>query len=127
MTEATELSELNWRAYWNQQGKDTDAFVGQSSYYEVTADDKLYFGAITEEGAKSGKLYNANGELVGNMTDARAIAYMIDRNEIPGYMPPMGVMCNLIRCAAGGRPWRFWSCPAPTKGSLFYPWSALTR
>ncbi len=40
----------------------------------------------------------------GNMTDARAIAYMIDRNEIPGWMPPMGVMCNLIRCAAGGRP-----------------------
>ena len=70
---ATELSELNWRAYWNQQGKDTDAFVGQSSYYEVTAGDKLYFGAITEEGAKSGKLYNANGELVGNMDDAQLI------------------------------------------------------
>ena len=40
----------------------------------------------------------------GNMTDAHAIAYMIDRNEIPGYLPPMGVMCNLIRCAAAKRP-----------------------
>lgn len=70
---ATELSELNWRAYWGQQGKDTDAFVGQSSYYDVTAGDKLYFGAITEEGAKSGKLYNANGELVGNMDGAQLI------------------------------------------------------
>lgn len=69
----TELSELNWRAYWSQQGKDADAFVGQSSYYDVSAGDKLYFGAITEEGAKSGKLYNANGELVGNMTDARLV------------------------------------------------------
>lgn len=40
----------------------------------------------------------------GNMTDARAIAYMIGENRIPGYMPPMGVVCNLIRCAAAGRP-----------------------
>ena len=40
----------------------------------------------------------------GNMTDARAIAYMIGENRIPGYMPPMGVMCNLIRCSAAGRP-----------------------
>ena len=40
----------------------------------------------------------------GNMTDARAIASMLDNNEIPGYLPPMGVMCNLIRCAAAKRP-----------------------
>ena len=40
----------------------------------------------------------------GNMTDARTIAYMIGENKIPGYLPPMGVMCNLIRCSAGGRP-----------------------
>ena len=40
----------------------------------------------------------------GNMTDARAIAYMVGDNRIPGYLPPMGVMCNLFRCAAGGRP-----------------------
>lgn len=40
----------------------------------------------------------------GNMTDARALAYLIGENKIAGYMPPMGVMCNLIRCAAGGRP-----------------------
>lgn len=40
----------------------------------------------------------------GNMTDAHAIAYMIDENKIEGFLPPMGVMCNLFRCAAGGRP-----------------------
>lgn len=40
----------------------------------------------------------------GNMTDARALAYLIGENKIAGYMPPMGVMCNLIRCAAAGRP-----------------------
>ncbi|MCQ2405744.1 MAG: 3-oxoacid CoA-transferase [Oscillospiraceae bacterium] len=41
---------------------------------------------------------------VGNLTDAHALAYMADRNEIFCYMPPMGVMCNLFRCAAGKRP-----------------------
>ncbi len=40
----------------------------------------------------------------GNMTDARALAYLIGENKIAGYMPPMGVMCNLIRCSAAGRP-----------------------
>ena len=42
--------------------------------------------------------------LVGNLTDARAIAYAVGRNEIAGYIPPMGVMCNLFRAVAGGRP-----------------------
>lgn len=41
---------------------------------------------------------------VGNLTDAHALAYMVDENKIACYMPPMGVMCNLMRCAAGGRP-----------------------
>ena len=42
--------------------------------------------------------------IVGNLTDARAIAYMAGRNEIAAYIPPMGVMCNLFRALAGGRP-----------------------
>lgn len=41
---------------------------------------------------------------VGNLTDAHALAYMADENKILCYMPPMGVMCNLIRCAAAKRP-----------------------
>ena len=41
---------------------------------------------------------------VGNLTDARAIAYMAGNNEIAAYIPPMGVMCNLFRAIAGGRP-----------------------
>ena len=41
---------------------------------------------------------------VGNLTDAHALAYMADENKILCYMPPMGVMCNLIRCAAARRP-----------------------
>ena len=42
--------------------------------------------------------------IVGNLTDARAIAYMAGNNEIAAYIPPMGVMCNLFRAVAGGRP-----------------------
>ena len=42
--------------------------------------------------------------IVGNLTDARAIAYMAGRNEIAAFIPPMGVMCNLFRAVAGGRP-----------------------
>lgn len=42
--------------------------------------------------------------LVGNLTDARALAYMAGNNEIAAYIPPMGVMCNLFRAVAGGRP-----------------------
>ena len=41
---------------------------------------------------------------VGNLTDAHALAYRVDNNELACYMPPMGVMCNLIRCAAAKRP-----------------------
>jgi len=40
----------------------------------------------------------------GNLTDARAIAYMVGDNKIAGYLPPMGVMVNLFRAIAGGRP-----------------------
>ena len=42
--------------------------------------------------------------LVGNLTDARAIAKMVGDNKIAGYLPPMGVMVNLFRAVAGGRP-----------------------
>lgn len=63
----TEITELSWRAYWDQQGKDTDSFVGQSSYYSVAAGDKLYFGAVTEEEALSGKLYSSGASVLGTM------------------------------------------------------------
>ena len=40
----------------------------------------------------------------GNLTDARAIAYAVGDNKMAGYLPPMGVMVNLFRAIAGGRP-----------------------
>ncbi len=61
----TAVTELVWRAYWTQNGKNPDDFVGQSSYYEVSQGDKLYFGAITEADALESKLYDADGALIG--------------------------------------------------------------
>ncbi|MDR0818939.1 MAG: 3-oxoacid CoA-transferase [Oscillospiraceae bacterium] len=42
--------------------------------------------------------------IAGNLTDARAIAYMVGENKIACYLPPLGVMLNLLRATAAGRP-----------------------
>ncbi|MDR0839691.1 MAG: 3-oxoacid CoA-transferase [Oscillospiraceae bacterium] len=42
--------------------------------------------------------------IAGNLTDARAIAYMVGENKIACCLPPLGVMLNLFRAAAAGRP-----------------------
>ncbi|MDR0819666.1 MAG: malonate decarboxylase subunit alpha [Oscillospiraceae bacterium] len=42
--------------------------------------------------------------IAGNLTDARAIAYMVGENKIACWLPPLGVMMNLFRAAASGRP-----------------------
>ena len=64
----TEITELTWRAYWTMQGKQTDSYVGESSYYELKAGDKLYFGAVTEAQALASTTYGSNGQVVGTMT-----------------------------------------------------------
>ena len=66
------------------------------------------------ESMEPGKGYNAGlnrlradgligGATVG-LSDARAIAYMIQDNKIAGYMLPMGILVNLFRATAGGAP-----------------------
>jgi propionate CoA-transferase len=42
--------------------------------------------------------------IAGNLTDARAIAYLVGENKIACYLPPLGVMLNLFRAVAAGRP-----------------------
>ncbi len=64
-TNGEELTELKWRAYWSQMGIDPDSYVGPSSYYEVSAGDKLYFGALTAQEAASAVRYDQNGDTVG--------------------------------------------------------------
>ena len=74
----------------------------------ITTGDKL-------ESLDPGKGYNlgvnrlrADGLIdvfiAGNLTDARAIAYMVGENKVACYLPPLGVMLNMIRAAGAGRP-----------------------
>ena len=44
------------------------------------------------------------GGITVGLSDARAIAYMIQENKIAGYMLPMGILVNLFRATAGGAP-----------------------
>ena len=88
---ATELTELTWRAYWIQMGKDANSFVGQSSSYEVAAGDKLYFGAITVADAKASVLYNSNGQVVGNIQDVEVVASFGGDYKLVCYTVPEGV------------------------------------
>ena len=71
----TEITALNWDAYWDLKGVNTDDFVGQSSYYEVKAGDKIYFGAITEEDALATATYNKSAANIGtiNKDDLRLV------------------------------------------------------
>lgn len=71
----TEITALNWDAYWDLKGVNTDDFVGQSSYYEVKVGDKIYFGAITEEDALATVAYNKSAANIGtiNKDDLRLV------------------------------------------------------
>lgn len=90
----TALTELGWRAYWDQQGVSTEEYVGQNSYYEVSAGDKLYFGAITEEGALGSKLYNSSAELIGTMAAE-------DLRLVESFGGEFGIYCYTVPADAG--------------------------
>lgn len=85
----SEITELTWRAYWSQQGKDPSEYVGESSYYTVSAGDKLYFGAITEEGVLSSKLYAENGSLSGTMAEG-------DLRLVESFGGDYGIYCYTV-------------------------------
>lgn len=85
----TEISELIWRAFWNQQGVSTDEYVGQSSYYTVTAGDKLYFGAITLDSALGSVLYDADGTAIGTMAQS-------DLRLVESFGGAFGVYCYTV-------------------------------
>ena len=54
----TELTCLNWVAYWKLKEIDTAEYVGENEFYEVKTGDKIYFGAITQEGASDISVYD---------------------------------------------------------------------
>ena len=71
----TEISCLNWDAYWNMKGIPTEEFVGQSSFYKVAEGDKVYFGVITEEDALNSIAYDEAANKIGviNSADVRLV------------------------------------------------------
>jgi propionate CoA-transferase len=103
-------------------GSPEELLEGLSSRYEreahpknitavcgITPGDKLEIQGENGKGYELGlNRLRAEGLIetvrVGNLTDARAIAYAVGDNKIAGYLPPMGVMVNLFRAIAGGRP-----------------------
>lgn len=88
----TEMTTLSWTAYWNQQGVNTDGYVGQSSYYKVTAGQKVYFGAITEESALESTLYSSSASAIGNIdkSDLRVVENFGGSFSIYCYTVPSG-------------------------------------
>ena len=86
---ATEITSVNWVAYWSQQGVNTDEYVGQNSYYEVAAGTKLYFGAITEADALSSIIYDKSGSPAGTIDKA-------DLRLVENFGGEFGIYCYTI-------------------------------
>ena len=85
----TELTNVKWRAYWSMQGVDVKQYVGTSSYYEVAAGDKLYFGAVTEAKALESELYNAAGSMLGTISAS-------DLRLVESFGGALGIYCYTV-------------------------------
>lgn len=90
----TEITELTWRAYWAQKGQDVTEYVGQSSYYEVSAGDKLYFGAITEADALGSVVYNDQGAAAGSFAAE-------DLRLVESFGGEFGIYCYTVPADSG--------------------------
>lgn len=85
----TEITAVNFMAYWSQLGVETEEFVGQNNFYEVTAGDKLYFGAVTEESALSGIVYDEDGSPNGTMASK-------DLRLVESFGGEFGIYCYTV-------------------------------
>ena len=63
----TAFDELQWRAYWDQQGVNTEDFAGKSSYYKVSAGDQLYIGAVKLENVLASEVFDAEAKQIGTV------------------------------------------------------------
>lgn len=87
----SEISALTWIAYWDQQGVNTEDFVGKNSYYEVSEGDLLYFGAVTKGDAQSSVVYDRSGSPCGTISDLREVGNFGGEYGIYCYTVPAGV------------------------------------
>lgn len=108
----TEITTVNWMAFWNQQNVDTDEYVGQNSFYEVAAGDKLYFGAITETDALSSVIYDNNGSPAGTMAaeDLKLIESFGGELGIYCYTVPAGSEISYLRINYDAQYEQYYAC-----------------
>ena len=108
----TEVTAVNYLAYWSQQGVDTDPFVGQNSYYEVKAGDKLYIGVITEESAVSSVVYNSSGNPSGTieLDDLRLVENFGGAFSIYCYTVPSDADIAYVRISYDAKYEQYYNC-----------------
>jgi len=87
-----EVTTLNWEAYWDIAGIPTEDYVGQSSYYNIAKDDKLYFGVITEVDALGSVVYNEKAESIGTITKE-------ELTLVESFGGDLGIYCYTVKNA----------------------------
>lgn len=85
----TEISNLTWRAYWSMKGVDVKDIVGVSSYCDVKAGDRLYFGAVTEVMALASETYGKNGSSTGTIASS-------DLRLVESFGGDFGIYCYTV-------------------------------
>lgn len=85
----TEVTAINYTAFWNLQNVDPTPYIGQNSYYEVSAGDQLYFGAITKENALNSVLYAADGNPNGTVQEK-------DLRLVESFGGSFGIYCYTV-------------------------------
>lgn len=83
----TEITCLNWVAYWKLRDVDTTQYVGENEFYEVKKGDKIYFGAITKKGASTIGIYDETASKIEKISksDLKLVESFSDRYGIYCY------------------------------------------
>ncbi len=105
----TEMSSLQWQAYWTLKGESTEDYIGQSSYYEVAVGDKLYFGAISEADAMASKTFDNGGNKNGTINKA-------DLRLVESFGGELGIYCYTNKDSAT----KYIEVPYDTKYEQYY-------
>ena len=85
----TEITCLNWVAHWDLKGIDTTEYVGENEFYEVKTGDKVYFGAITQEGAESIAVYDKSATRVKKINKS-------DLELVESFSGKYGIYCYTV-------------------------------
>lgn len=85
----TYIDSAKWLTYWEQQGVNTEDFVGANTYYKANAGTKLYFGAVTKASALESVYINAKGEIGGTISES-------DLRLVENFGGDFGIYCYTV-------------------------------